>query len=259
MARLLPRNNVYLDEEVKEEYPTATVSADPSCIDFRNYKNLLLVCYHCGSHNLSYGNKFFWHHCASFQHFYCYYCFDYSLKRYHHTCVDGEPIHDETRTVEHLLYGRLKFECLWPGCNKIFGGSTLKSHEMSCEFQPERQCPVRDCPWKGTLDAMHREHFKEHENYKLIFRNVILKLDSNVTYFLLILNQFVRVEYTSQQLGEVHEHQLNLEVVQDNQNYNFNVKPVGLLSTKHLLLKKIEGKDAVKSLRKSITLFVYLE
>lgn len=257
MEQLLPKNKVYLDEEVKEEYPTACISAkDNSCIDFRKHQNLLLVCYHCGDHNLSYGNKYFWHRCAYFQHFYCYYCFDHSLKRYNHTCVDGSPIHDETRTIEHLLCGKIKFECRWEKCKKIFGGSTLKHHELSCELQPERECPVESCNWSGRLDIMQRDHFKEHENFKLIFRNVILKLESGITYFLMILDKFVRVSYSSEQLGEVYEHNFDLEVAKEKLEY---ARAVGLVSTNHLLLKKVEGKDSVKSLRKTVVIFVYFE
>ncbi|XP_050313122.1 uncharacterized protein LOC126748137 [Anthonomus grandis grandis] len=202
MEQLLPKNAIYLDEEVKAEYPTVEISSeDPTSLNFRQHKNLRPLCYHCGSHNLSYGQKYFWHRCASFQHFFCYYCFDHSLKRFNHTCVDGKPILDECKTIEHLLCGKIKFECKWPNCKKIFGGSTLRSHELSCELQPVRECPVSGCSWTGRIDLMEKEHFKEHQQAKMILRNVVLKVESDREYYLLILDKFVKVTYVIQELG----------------------------------------------------------
>ncbi|XP_060533501.1 uncharacterized protein LOC132706275 [Cylas formicarius] len=257
MDRLLPNNEIYLDEEIKAEYPTATVTPDKTSIDFRTHKNLRPFCYHCGDYNLSYGQKYFWHRCVSFRHFFCYYCFDYSLKKYTHTCVDGEPIVDECRTIEHLLCGKLKFCCKSPGCRKIFGGSAIKKHEITCEKQPEMACPVNGCKWRGRIDVMEGEHFKDHEDSKLILRNVVLKLDPGRKYYLLILGKFVLVDYTSEELGEVYEHSFSLSV--RNGDVGTAVKPVGLVSTSHTLLKKIVGDDSVKSVRKNVVVFVYFE
>ncbi|XP_066251833.1 uncharacterized protein [Euwallacea similis] len=256
---LLPKNKIYLDEELKEEYPTVNpTDSEEVSINFREIKNLKPVCYHCGDHNLTYGNKYFWHRCASFQHFYCYYCFDYSLKKYHHTCSGGEPILDECKTIEHLLCGKIKFQCQWPGCKKIFGGSNLKKHEVECENQPKRECPVKGCIWSGRIDQLEKDHFKQehHEDSKLILRNVILRLESGRNYYLFILGKFVLVKYQAEELGEVYEHNVNLEVCKEALE---DVSPVALVSVNHTLLKKIEGNSSVKSIRKHVILFVYFE
>ncbi|CAG9769931.1 unnamed protein product [Ceutorhynchus assimilis] len=256
MEQLLPKNQIYLDEEVKEEYPTVALGEEGNSFNFRQLKNIRPLCFHCGDRNLSYGQKYFWHRCASFKHFYCYYCFDFSLKRFTHTCIGNEPILDECKTIEHLLCGKIKFECKWEGCKKIFCGSNLKKHEMSCDKQPKRECPVQDCQWSGKLDEMGREHFKQHEDSKLILRNVVLKFESDKTYYLLILGKFVKVEYSTEELGEVYEHNVDLGVCKDTLN---GVKPVGLVSVNHMLLKKIDGSGSVKSIRKNVILFVYFE
>lgn len=256
VEQLLPKNKIYLDEEIKEEYPSVKLDEnDESFLNFRQHKKLRPTCYHCGDHNLTYGNKYFWHRCASFEHFYCYYCFDYSLKRFNHTCTKGEPILDECKTIEHLLCGKIKFECRWDGCKKIFGGSNLKKHEISCETQPKRECPVDGCQWSGRIDQI-LDHFKDHENSKIILRNVVLKMESGKDYYLWILGKFVLVRYEVEELGEVFEHNIKLEVCKEVLD---GVKPVGLVSVNHTLLKKIEGDDAVKSIRKNVILYVYFE
>ncbi|ENN74400.1 hypothetical protein HUJ04_005576 [Dendroctonus ponderosae] len=256
MEQLLPKNAIYLDEEVKEEYPAVALGSDSSFLNFRKLKDLRPICFHCGDHNLSYGAKYFWHRCGSFKHFFCYYCFDYSLKKYSHTCVDGKPILDECRTIEHLLCGKIKFECQWPACKQIFGGSTLKKHEISCAVQPKRECPVDGCGWSGKLDEMESQHFKTHENSKLILRNVVLKLESGKDFYLLILGQFVLARYVAEELGEVFQHNFSLKVCKEVLSF---AKPVGLVSVNHTLLKKIEGDDSVKSIRRNVVLFVYFE
>ncbi|KAL1501035.1 hypothetical protein ABEB36_006440 [Hypothenemus hampei] len=264
MEQLVPKNRVYIDEELKEEYPTVTLSDnDFSAIHFRTMKNLRPYCFHCGDHNLSYGQKYFWHRCANFKHFYCYYCFDYSLKKYNHTCsADGKPILDECKTIEHLLCRKIKFECQWPECKKIFGGSTLKRHEISCDLQPKRLCPVEKCQWSGRIDEMERDHFKQchDDECKMILRNVVLKLESDKNYYLYILGRFVLVKYVVTELGEVFEHNFDLQLCKDDKLLmSHGIKPVGLVSVNHTLLKKIEGIDSVKSIRKNVVLFVHFE
>lgn len=103
---------------------------------------------------------------------------------------------------------------------------------------------------------MVNEHFKGHEDSKLILRNVILKLESGKQYYLYILGKFVLVKYVAEELGEVYEHDISLKVCKESLSY---AKPVGLVSVNHMLLKKIEGSDSVKSIRKNVVLFVYFE
>lgn len=103
---------------------------------------------------------------------------------------------------------------------------------------------------------MVNEHFKEHEDSKLILRNVILKLESGKRYYLYILGKFVLVKYVAEELGEVYEHDVSLKVCKESLS---DAKPVGLVSVNHMLLKKIEGSDSVKSIRKNVVLFVYFE
>ncbi|ERL85121.1 uncharacterized protein LOC125503021 [Dendroctonus ponderosae] len=261
MEQLLPKNAIFLDELVQQKYPTVSLGFDRNFLNFEGLQNIQPMCFRCGSSNIGprvhilrlQSNKPFvrdeldeTYYCGSSNHLICWLCFQYCRH-----WDDHKPI--EWYSAEMMVLREIKFECQWPTCKKIFGGSTLKDHEISCILQPRRQCPVDGCGWSGNLDEIKSQHFKSHENSMLLFCNVARDLQPGNDLYLLILGKFVLVRHEIEELGEVFEHAFTLELCKEEPGI---VKPVGLVTANGVLLKQIEDGDLVKSISRQVQLFV---